>query len=109
MPASLAQSFDDRSSILGLLLLLRLGRRLVGRRRLGRSLCSGVGSLAGSVTLSGSIRSRSFGRGSGGFRRSSSLFLLRASSQRQRQRDSGENHFCVHDNDHPDVTDEGGQ
>src|SRR5262245_49742570 len=106
---------DNRLSIFGLL-LLRLSRRLLGRRsgvgRSGSGVASGGGGIARSLlrvtssflSLTGSVAGRCSGvlSGLGGL-------LLRARDQRQRQRDSGENHFCVHVNDHPDVTDEGGQ
>src|SRR6185503_7550252 len=117
---------DDRSSIVGrllsdpvisLLLLLRLGRRLLGRGcTISRRSLSGIASGGSGITRSLlsvtsrflSLDERFLSLCSRILRGLSGLFL-RARDQRQRQRDSGENHFCVHENDHPDVTDEGGQ
>lgn len=99
--------------------LLSRGRRgFAGRRRsgsVGRSFAgSGSGVTSGSGRVGGSIA-----RGGGGVARSSgsvgrfrgrflrgfnrSFFLLGASSERERQRQSGEDHFSVHVNNHPNV------
>ena len=70
----------------------------VGSARDG--IASGSSSVAGSVngiagSFTGSVRS--FTGGSSGVLSSfSGFFMLRASSQRQRQSESGENHFRVH-------------
>jgi hypothetical protein len=72
------------------------------RSGIARGLRGVTGSLSSirrsTRSLAGSIAGR---RGCilRGFRRS---FLLGASNQRQRQRESGENHFCVHVIYHPD-------
>src|SRR5688572_20746147 len=91
-------------------LLLRLGRLLArGRSRLGGGSSSGVAGGSSGITRGGSSVTSSFLSLTGSVARRCSgilsglcgLFLLRARSQRQRQRDGGENHFCVHVSDHP--------
>ena len=103
---------DDRAG------LLRRRRSGLGRRSsssVGRSFAgSGSGVTSGSGRIGGGFASGGssvtgssscVGRfGSGvlsGFHRS--LFLLGASSERQRQRPRGEKHFRVHEIDHPNV------
>jgi hypothetical protein len=78
------------------------------------------GGFAGSFFRSSSGIARSFGSFAGSFRSSvrslgrfsssflssvcSSLFLLRASCERQGNCESGKNHFGVHENYHPDMS-----
>jgi hypothetical protein len=97
--------------------------RLLSRRRFLGGLVSGSGGVGrcvsgGFASSTSSVASSSgrVGRGLGGvassFTRSGGgvlsslgrrLVLLRAGGQRQRQRESSKNHFCVHVIYHPDV------
>src|SRR5262245_47433788 len=95
---------DDETSIFGQL-LLRLSRgRLSGRGFRRSSSSGGVAGGSSGITRGGSSVTSSFLSRAGSFARRcsgvlgslSGLFLLRARGQRQRQRDGGENHFCVH-------------